>query len=122
MFRHQAYNIMKDVIEPPDVPDKDDWRSFFSLLIILFFAMMVSAQLPTPGSWSDGRSQWLPPAAIAITTVCLFVATFRIYRRPGVLSKIQSVILWLIFGVVLIAAIDSLYESWLFLREVGPNY
>jgi len=78
---------------------------------------MVASLLPTPGSWSDRRSQWVPGVVIAASMGCLFVATFRIYRKPGLVFKLQSVLLWLLCGGVFLAAIYSVYESFIFLRE-----
>ena len=98
------------------------WRQFCWLLLLFLLASMVSSLLPTPDSWSDIRSQWLPSAAIALTTACLFIATFWIYQRPGFVFKIQAVILWLLFGAVLIGAIYSLFESFAFLREVRASH
>lgn len=97
------------------------WRQFWFLLLVFFMGGMISSELPTPDSWSDGRSQWLPAAAIGIITFGLIVATFWIYQRPGIVFKIQAVILWLFFGIVMVACIVSLYEAFIFLREVRAH-
>jgi hypothetical protein len=85
-------------------------------------AMQICSLLPTPGSWSDSRSEWLPGAAMAFCAVSLFVATFRIYRRFGFVFKIQAAILWFIFGAVFIGALMTLYESFTFLSDVRASH
>jgi hypothetical protein len=78
--------------------------------------------LPTPDSWSDPRSQWTPPAAIALAALGLFVASFWIYRQRGVVFKAQAVILWLIAGAALVAAACGLYECAAFLQMVRGGH
>ena len=97
------------------------WRQFWFLLLAFFVGGMICSELPTPDSWSDGRSQWLPDVAIGIITLCFIVATFWIYRRLGIIFKLQAVILWLFFGIVMIACIVSLYEAFIFLKEVRTH-
>ena len=101
---------------------KQSWRQFMLLLLVFVVAMIVCGLLPTPGSWSDSRSQWLPPAVMGLTALSLFVASFWVYRRPGFIFKIQAVILWLLFGAVLIIAAYSVYESFTFLRDVRASH
>jgi hypothetical protein len=92
------------------------------LLLLVFFAdMMICVELPTPDSWSDARSQWLPSAAMVVTVFCLCIATHWVYRRPGFIFKIQAVILWLLFGTVLAIATYGVYDSLMFLGEVRAN-
>jgi hypothetical protein len=109
---------MNAVTESKHSQDKRRWRQFFSLLLIFFLAGFASLLLPTPGSWSDVRSQWVPSVAMALTTSCLFIATFWVYRRIGFIFKIQAVILWLLFGVALIGLVCALINSFIFLREL----
>jgi hypothetical protein len=103
-------------INPDAVPGEgwQKWRQFLVLLVAFLFIVVVASMLPTPGSWSDMRSDWLPPAIIAPTALCLMMANFRIYRRPGFLFKIQAVILWFLFGGIFAAAVCDLYESYQF--------
>lgn len=92
------------------------------VLSVFFIAAFVSSLLPTPGSWSDVRSQWLPPAAIVLTTVCSLIWSIQIFRRAGFSMRFQAFILWLLFAVVLSAATYSLIESLTFLREVRGSH
>lgn len=97
-------------------------RQFIWVLAIFFIAVIASSLLPTPGSWSDVRSQWFPPAAMALTTLCSLIWSLQIYRRGGFAMRIQAFILWFVFAVVLVAAICSLVESFTFLQEVRRNH
>jgi F0F1-type ATP synthase membrane subunit a len=94
------------------------WQPFLSYLVVFVFSATVCSLLPTPNSWSDVRSQWVPSAAIALLALCLIVASIWIYRRSGQVFKIQAIILWVVFGGVLIAAACDLYASIGFLKEV----
>ena len=114
--------VMSAITDSTHSRDERRWRQFFWLLLVFLFAAVISSLLPTPNSWSDIRSQWLPSAALALTAFCLFVATFWIYQRPGFVFKVQAAILWLLFGVVLAATTYSLFESFTFLREVRGSH
>jgi len=93
------------------------WGQFLLVLSVFFIAAFVSSLLPTPGSWSDVRSQWLPAAAIVLTTLSSLFWSIQIFRRGGFAMRSQAVILWVLFAVVLSAAIYSVFESFMFLRE-----
>jgi hypothetical protein len=112
------FAIMNALADSAHDQGKQKWRQFFSLLLIFIAAAIASSLLPTPGSWSDTRSQWLPPTAMALIASGLFVACFWIYCRPGLVFKIQAVMLWLLFGAVLVIALREVYESFTFLRDV----
>ncbi len=101
---------------------KRRWQPFLLLLLVFFAASSIAVALPTPGSWSDRRSQWIPAVALAVTALATFVAGHWIFRRRGVLFKVQALIVWGLCGVVLVGSISSLYESWVFLSEVGGNH
>ena len=94
------------------------WLRFLLLLFLFFAGGLTASLLPTPGSWSDLRSQWLPLVAMTLMNFCLLVASFWIYRRPGPVFKVQAVILWLVIGSALIAGLYGLYDSIAFLREI----
>jgi len=98
--------------------DKRTWRQFLLLLVLFLVDMKLCCCLPTPGSWSDGRSQWLPQAAAAVTAICLCIAVHWVYRRQGFIFKIQAVMLWLLFGTVMAGSAYGVYDSLTFLREV----
>ncbi|HEY5909660.1 MAG TPA: hypothetical protein VJA21_03545 [Verrucomicrobiae bacterium] len=95
-----------------------NWQRFALLVAAFFVAATISCFLPTPDSWSDLRSQWAPPAAIAFAALVLFIATFGIYRLNGTVFKVQAVILWLLAGAALVLAVSSLYECITFLHQV----
>lgn len=94
------------------------WMRFLLLLFLFFAGGLIASLLPTPGSWSDVRSQWLPLAVMTVINFCLLIAIFWIYRRAGPVFKVQAVILWLIIGSALIACLYGLYDSFAFLRQV----
>src|SRR5262245_28551543 len=96
-----------------------EWQQFLLFLGIFLVSGTVGSLLPTPGSWSDRGSEWVPGAVIAASMGCLFIATFRIYRKPGLVFKLQAVLLWFLCGAVFLAAAYSVSESFTFLREAG---
>jgi hypothetical protein len=103
-------------------PAARGWRQFLLVLAVFFVTAFVSSLLPTPGSWSDVRSQWLPAAAIALTTLCSLIWSIQIFRRAGFSMRFQAFILWVLFAVVLCATIYSLFESFAFLGEVRKSH
>ena len=101
---------------------RKSWRRVFLLLGMFFSAVCVSSLIPTPGSWSDVRSQWLGPALIAAVCIVFLVATAHTYSIHGPLTGFQAVLLSMFFGVVLIFIGRELYVSALFLREVRGHH
>lgn len=97
------------------------WRRFFLLLGMFFVAFCLSSFIPTPGSWSDVRSQWLGAAVVAIICVAFLVATARTYWSRGPLTGVQATLLCFIFGVVLVFMARDLFMSAMFLREVRSS-
>jgi F0F1-type ATP synthase membrane subunit a len=97
------------------------WRPFLLLLLLFVVDTQICGLLPTPDSWSDGRSQWLPPVAMGVTVFCLCIAVHWVYRRPGFIFKIQALVLWLLFGTVLGMSAYGIYDSLTFRREVKAN-
>lgn len=53
---------------------------------------------------------------MALSALCLLIASFWSFLLKRI-SMMQVVILSLVFGVVLVFAASSLYESFLFFRE-----
>ncbi len=101
---------------------KRSWRRFFLLIGIFFVVSFIACQLPTPGEWSDIRSQWLPAALVAAICVVLIVVTAVTYWRGGPLCGLQASLLGLIFGLVLVFMLRELYVSALFLRVVRSSH
>ncbi len=98
------------------------WGHFLCLLQIFFLASVVATSLPTPGEWSDYRSQWMPSAALATVSLVLCVATHWLYRRPSLLFKLQAIALWLLFGYMCGESLLPLYESATFFRELHRRH
>jgi hypothetical protein len=92
------------------------WLQFLALLVVLLLAIYFCGFPPRPGSLQHIHSQLQPSAIITLTVLCLFVASFWIYRRHGYIFKIQAIILWLLFGTTLFCAACSVYESYTYLR------
>jgi hypothetical protein len=83
----------------------------------MYFAALLMADLLPLGGWSDVRSKWLN--AVADTTVCvvfLIAAGWSYYKRR-LLSGLQSSLLCLIFGSLLVFSAQQLYTDMLFLQE-----
>ena len=98
------------------------WRRFFLLLGVFFVAYWLSSFIPTPGSWSDVRSQWLDAAVVAVLCVVFLVTTARTYWSRGPLTGFQATLLCLIFGVVLVFMARELFVSAMFLRDVRNSH
>ena len=98
------------------------WRRFFLMLGMFFVALVVACELPTPGSWSDVRSQWIPTAVSVAVSIAFIIASAVTYRRRGPLTGIQASLLCLIFGATLIFAATELLSSIAFLREVRSRH
>jgi hypothetical protein len=94
------------------------WRRFWLLLGAFFVAFVLAGLLPTPGAWSDTRSQWVAPGAIALTAVMFLFIVQWDYRRRRLLSRSQVWILSALFAAVLVLISFSLWESVTFLRSV----
>jgi hypothetical protein len=97
---------------------RQNWQHFFWVLVPLIIVYVIAGLLPTPGAWSDTRSQWMPVAVLAPASLALFIATHWIFRRDGRVFKLQAIILWTLFGFVFLVSVFTLYESAEFLREV----
>lgn len=95
------------------------WRRFWQLLGAFLAAFFLAALIPTPGAWSDVRSQWASPAAVTLTVFCfLFAAQWHFWRGRR-LSPLQLWILSVLCGAVLALAAYSLWECVAFPREVS---
>src|SRR4051794_6031298 len=100
-----------------DAGGRQAWQRFLVLILLFLLAILLASIAPTPDSWSDGRSQWMPAAITGLSALALLVATFWSYCLKRV-SRMQAAILSFVFGAALIVAVFGLYESLLFLREV----
>jgi len=98
------------------------WRRFFLMLGMFFVAFVVACELPTPDSWSDVRSQWMPAAVSVAVSIAFIVASTVTYWRRGPLTGIQASLLCVIFGAVLIFAATELLTYIAFLREVRSRH
>jgi lysylphosphatidylglycerol synthetase-like protein (DUF2156 family) len=112
---------MRSHPESSDVAAHHVWRRFWLLLGAFFVASVFAGLIPTPGGWSDTRSQWAAPCAIALTAVIFLLTAQWEYRRRGLLSRLQVWILSALFTAVLILISFSLWESVAFLRSVSDD-
>ena len=87
------------------------------LLVVFFLAFIACSLFRTPGSWSDGGSQWFPSLLLAPVSLAFCIATHWIYIRPGRAPKVQAAILWVIFGVVFTVSVIGLIQSQHFLSR-----
>lgn len=86
---------------------------------ISFIAWMISCLLPSPGGWSDMRSQWVPSVAFLGVLIAVGVTSFNSALR-GCLVRER---LTGIFGLTLFVsaaplAVGALYGSYLLFEEV----
>ena len=98
------------------------WRRFFLLLGMFSAAFVVACVIPTPDSWSDVRSQWLPAAVVAAVCIVFVITSAITYWRGGPLTGLQASLLCLIFGVILVLMARELFVSAHFLRDVRSTH
>jgi len=91
------------------------WKHVFVLLLIFLLGCLIGViVLPWTG-WSDTRSHWGEPFFIFLLSSVLAVATHWLYRRSGLIFKIQAIILWIAFGATAAIAAYQVVISWLFI-------
>lgn len=101
------------------------WRLFLSLLIVVLLVVGILGLPPALGSLYQLRSQWPRSSAMALTTLCVLIASFRLYRRSGHIFKIQAVVLWLLTGPMFVCSAYSTYNSLsfvYFVRNMWSGY
>jgi len=118
MFGVRTNHVMKQPEHKTRTLQRQDWQQCLWLLLIFLVAFMIAACLPTPGAWSDRKSQWLGDAFFAPISFALFIATNWIFKRKGLVFKLQAVLLWLLFGFAFVTSTCGLFVSVSFLREV----
>lgn len=97
------------------------WRRFWLFLGLFFAAFILAAMIPTPGAWSDIRSQWAGLGAVAlIATIFLFLVQWDYWRR-GLLNCLQVCLLSAVFAAVLAVVGLLLWEGITFLRSNGHD-
>ena len=89
------------------------------LVAAFFMCYILSALCRTPGSWSDGRSQWMPELLQTLIVIPFLVLVHWIFVRPTSKDKIHRSILWLVFGGFGMLAIIHLISSQSFLESYG---
>jgi hypothetical protein len=89
------------------------------LLVAGVIAITILSIFPlrTPGECSDSHSQWLPGLVLAFIFTFLFVAVHWIYIQPKPWSKVQAIVLWLLFGGFVGFLMLPLIDSQEFLSE-----
>ena len=100
---------------------RHSWRRFWLLLGAFFVVLYLASIVPTPGAWSDMRSQWAAPAAIAFVALLFLFATHWTYWHSKAITRLQVWILSLLFGAVLVVVVFALRECIVFSRGV-PNH
>ena len=98
-----------------------DWRRFRLLFGMFFVAFCVAGAVPTPGSWTDLRSQWLSPTLIAIVCLIFIITTAVTYWRGTLLTGFQASLLFSLFGILLAYMIRDVFVSIIFLRDVESS-
>jgi thiamine transporter ThiT len=81
-------------------------------------AFCLAGLIPTPGAWSDLRSQWLDAATAAVICIVFLIITARTFWKGGPLTGLQASLLCLIFGTILVLMVRELFTSMLFLQQV----
>jgi hypothetical protein len=89
------------------------------LLALFFLALTIVSFFRTPGSWSDGRSQWFPQLVMTPVALAFCVAAHWVYPRAGKAAKWQAVFLWVLFGGAVALSFMELMEAERFLSEFG---
>lgn len=97
---------------------RQGWRQFFLVLGLFLGAFAFAREVPTPGSWSDVRSQRLPAALASSICVAFIVAVALTYSRGGPLSGFQTMVLCVIFGGIFAFMACELFSSVQFMRKI----
>ncbi len=107
--------------EPGDLKPQ---KATMGRLLVAFFLVFIACFLfRTPGSWSDGRSQWLPSLLLAPISLAFCIATPWIFGWSGRAQKIRVAILWFLFGAAFTFSVVELIKSQHFLmryHRLGP--
>ena len=104
-----------------DLKPQHAWRCFWLLLGEFLVALFLASIVPTPGAWSDTRSQWVAPAAAAIVALLFLFAAQWTYWHGRAINRLQVWILSLVFGAVLVAVAIELRDCILFLQSAPNN-
>src|SRR5664280_2389103 len=112
---------MQDVTSGVVVVRSRSWRRFFLLLGMFLGAFCVADLLPM-GGWSDVRSKWLNAASDAAICIIFLIAAVRTYWKGGHLTGLQTSLLCLLFGSILIFAARQLYADMVFLGELRRRH
>ena len=104
---------------PNQVGCRNSWRRFWLLLGMFFVAFCVDGLISSRGAWSDGRSGWIPPLAIAFTSLAFLCAAQFIYWRGAPLTRVQVSLLSIIFGGVVAVVALSLCQTIASLQKMA---
>jgi hypothetical protein len=92
------------------------WPRFFLLSLIFFAAFCIAGLIPTPGAWSDVRSQWLTPLLTALLCVAFLIVTAWSYWKTKSLSGLQAILMALLLGTLLLFVVHDLSTCIQFLK------
>ena len=104
---------------PASKEKKRDQTMPIELGFLFFGVSLAMLFVPTPGSWSDGRSQWVPELLFAIAAPIFLFSIVRLGFRPGFLVKTQVLIISLIILFGFFNAVEHLAVSQCFLEGCG---
>jgi hypothetical protein len=90
--------------------------------IISLVLLIIITLIPTPGSWSDIHSQWLPDILLIPWCLFIFYVSHKAFNARGALTKTLAVSGWVFSGFCLIDSIVFLsdpYTIWAIHRVFG---
>jgi hypothetical protein len=106
---------------PSKEAGRSSWRRFFLLLGMWYAGVLVANLLPL-GGWSDVRSQWGNAALVTVICGVFFLLSAYLYWHGGFLSGLQASLLCLAFGSMLVFGGQELYTDMLFFRELRSRH
>jgi len=85
----------------------------------IFFIFIFGSSIPTPGSWSDVRSQWLPTVLIFLLLVAIgVIGFFSTFRGRLIIERICGISGLLLFTLWMPSVLAGLMSHYLFFEDV----
>lgn len=92
------------------------------LPILSLLVIVIPTSLPTPGAWSDVRSQWMPAVSLLIVlTLIAILSFFLLCRCSGWLKRVTGAAGLLLFTTLTPLMIAGFYEQVAFLDRAGET-
>jgi len=93
------------------------------LPVLSLLVLVTSTSLPTPGGWSDARSQWMPVAGLLLSLGLIAILSLVLLCRcSGWLKRATGVAGLILFTTLTPLMIAGFYEQMVFLSRAGETH